>query len=200
MFLEISFVHWLVILSSLISLSGGISYVRGINRGDAKPNLVTWFMWALAPLIGVGAAISAHADLWGVVRIFLAGFIPLMVIFAVFNNPRSYWKLTTFDFLCGACSLIALIIWLVIDKPVIAVLFAAIGDAFAGLPTITKAWKHPETENGLTYVASLVSVCLVLPSIQIWNIENSSFQIYLLIVNIILIYSVYRKRIFRKTI
>lgn len=200
MFLQISFVHWLVILSSLISLSGGISYVRGINKGTAKPNLVTWFMWALAPLIGVGAAISAHADLWGVVRIFLAGFIPVIVIIAVFKNPRSYWKLTTFDFLCGICSLIALIIWLGIDKPVIAVLFAAIGDAFAGLPTIIKAWRHPETENGLTYVASLVSVCLVLPSIQIWNIENSSFQIYLLFVNIILIFSVYRKKIFRETI
>ncbi len=201
MFLEISFVHWLVILSSLVSLSGGISYIRGISKGDTKPNLVTWFMWTLAPLIGVGAAISAHADLWGLVRIFLAGFIPLLVfMFALFANSGSYWKLTVFDFLCGACSLIALIIWLAIDKPVIAVLFAAIGDAFAGLPTMIKAWKHPETENGMTYVAAAISVLLVLPSIKIWNIENSSFQIYLLVVNVVLIYSVYRNKIFRKTI
>ena len=195
MFLQISFVHWLVILSAFVSLIGGTAYIRDTLSGKSKPNRVTWFMWTAAPLIGTVAAISAHADIWVTIRIFLAGFIPLLVFVVSFVNPKSYWKLSTFDFLCGACSVLALIVWGVIDSPRSAILFAAIGDGFAALPTILKAWKYPETETGLNYIMSFVSVLLIIPSIQVWNIENSAFQVYLLIVNTLLIFAVYRKRL-----
>jgi len=195
MFPQISFVHWLVILSAFVSLIGGTAYIRDTLSGKSKPNRVTWFMWTAAPLIGTVAAISAHADIWVTVRIFLAGFVPLLVFSVSFINPKSYWKLSTFDFLCGACSVLALIMWGAIDSPRSAILFAAIGDGFAALPTILKAWKYPKTETGLNYIMSFVSVLLIIPSIQVWNIENSAFQVYLLIVNTLLIFAVYRKRL-----
>ena len=195
MFLQISFVHWLVILSAFVSLIGGTAYIRDTLSGKSKPNRVSWSMWTIAPLIGTAAAISAHADIWVTIRIFLAGFIPLLVFVVSFVNPKSYWKLSTFDFLCGACSVLALIMWGAIDSPRSAILFAAIGDGFAALPTILKAWKYPETETGLNYIMSFVSVLLIIPSIQVWNIENSAFQVYLLIVNTLLIFAVYRKRL-----
>ena len=85
--------------------------------------------------------------------------------------------------------------WIGIDSPRLAILLAAIGDGFASIPTIRKAWKYPETETGITYVASFVSVLLVLPSIPEWNIENAAFQTYLLIANTFLVLAVYRKRL-----
>lgn len=148
-----------------------------------------------SPLIGVAASVSAHADLWATSRPFLAGLIPLLVFSVSFVNPQSYWKLTFFDFLCGLFSVVALVVWLAAHSPVTAVLLAAIADGFAALPTIIKAWKYPETETGITYVASMVSVLLVLPSIPKWNIQNSAFQIYLLVVNTFLITAVYRKKL-----
>lgn len=191
-----SFVHWLVVLSAIISLAGAAAYIRDTLTGKSKPNRVSWSMWALAPLIGTAAAISAHADIWATVRIFLAGFIPLLVFIASFANKKSYWKLTLFDVICGLCSILALVFWGLINSPQLAILLAAIGDGFAALPTIRKAWKNPETETGAIYVASLLSVLIILPSIPRWDIENSAFQIYLLIVNIILIVAVYRKFFF----
>ena len=151
-------------------------------------------MWALAPLIGTAAALSAHADLWATVRTFLAGFLPLLVFLASFINPRSYWKLTPFDMLCGLFSIIAFVLWIGIDAPRLAILFAAVGDGFAAIPTIRKAWRYPETETGITYLAHFVSALLVLPSIPVWNIQNSAFQVYLLIANTLLLIAVYRKR------
>lgn len=195
MLFELPFIHWLVILSVAVSLIGGTAYIRDTLYGKSKPNRVTWFMWAIAPLIGTAAAVSAHADIWVTSRIFLAGFIPLLVFAVSFVNSKGYWKLNKFDFLCGICSVLALIIWGVIDSPRSAILFAAIGDGFAALPTVIKSWKYPETETGLNYITSFVSVLLIIPSIQVWNIENSAFQIYLLIVNTLLIFAVYRKRL-----
>ena len=191
-----SFSHWLVVLSALIILAGVYPYIRDTLKGKTKPNRVSWSMWALASLIGTTAAISAHADIWATVRIFLAGFIPLLVFIFSFVNKNSYWKLTIFDFLCGACSILALIVWGLASSPILAILLAAIGDGFATLPTTGKAWISPETETGITYLASFVSVILVIPSIPKWDIENSAFQIYLLIANTILLFVVYRKKLF----
>ena len=197
-FLGISFVHWLVILSAIISIGGSVSYIRETIKGKTKPNRISWSMWAFAPLVGTAAAISAGADPWATARIFFAGFIPLLVFSASFVNKQSYWKLTFFDFMCGALSLAALLAWLVFRSTDIAILFAAIGDGFAALPTIIKSLKHPETESGFIFVASLASVLLILPSIPVWNIQNSAFQIYLLVVNSFLILAIYRKRFFLK--
>ena len=187
--------HVLVVISACISLYGGLRYVKDTYSGRTKPNRISWFMWALAPLVGTAAAFSAHADPWATTRIFLAGFIPLIVLTASFANKNSYWKLTFFDALCGLCSVIAFFVWIGANSPTHAILLAAIGDGFAALPTILKAWKYPETETGLTYITSLIAVVLVLPSIPVWNIQNSAFQVYLIAVNCLLITAVYRKRV-----
>ncbi|MCL5667380.1 MAG: hypothetical protein M1383_06445 [Patescibacteria group bacterium] len=187
--------HWLVIISALISLAGSFAYIRNTLKGKTKPNRVSWSLWALAPLIGTGAALSAHADIWATSRTFLAGLIPLMVLLASFLNPQSYWKITKFDMLCGVFSLLAIVVWVFINSSQLAILLAATGDGFAALPTLRKAWKYPETETGLTYAAGLIAVLLVLPSIPRWNIQNSAFQIYLLAINSLLIFAVYRKRL-----
>lgn len=100
-----------------------------------------------------------------------------------------------FDLLCGVCSLLALLIWSVADSPQLAIVLAVIGDGFALMPTLRKAWKYPETETGLTYLAGLISVVLIIPSIPRWNIENSAFQIYLLVANTILLFAIYRKHL-----
>ncbi|MDD4332837.1 MAG: hypothetical protein PHT51_01885 [Patescibacteria group bacterium] len=191
-----NFAHWLVILSVFVSASGSYAYIRDTLSGKTKPNRVSWLMWSLAPLIGTLAALSIKADFWATSRIFLAGFFPLLVFIFSFVNPKSYWKLTIFDVICGICSVVALIAWWLINSPQIAILMSAIGDGFAALPTIRKAWKFPESETGITYAAALISVILVLPSIPVWDIKNSAFQIYLLLANSILLFAVYRKKIF----
>ncbi len=195
MLFGINFVHWLVILSAFVSIGGSAAYIRDTVKGKSKPNRVSWSMWALMPLIGTAAALSAHADVWATVRIFLAGFLPLLVLLFSFVNPQSYWKLTVFDVVCGICSASALIVWGSIGSPRLAILLAAIGDGFASLPTIRKAWWYPETETGITYIASFVAVLLIIPSTPQWNIQNAAFQVYLLIIDTLLLFIVYRKRL-----
>ena len=141
------------------------------------------------------AALYAGADIWTTVRVFLAGFVPLLVFLSSFFNPKSYWKITKFDLGFGVLALMGTSSWARFYAPQRAILFLALGDGFAAIPTLTKAWKFPETETGITYIASLVSVIIILPSITVWNIENSAFQIYLLIANALLVFFIYRKRL-----
>ena len=191
-FLDISFAHWLVIISSILILSGVIAYIRDILKGKSKPNLVTWGLWALGPMIATGAALSVDADPWATLRIFISGFGPLLIFLAGIFFSESYWKLSLFDYTCGALSLVALGVWFLADSPLLAILFAAIGDLFATLPTIIKAWQHPETETLYTYFTGFFTAIVIIPSIPVWNIANSAFQIYLIIANTFLFFIVLR--------
>ena len=194
-YLGISLAHWLVLLSAMLGLSGAFAYVHDIRKGKSKPNLVTWGLWAISPLIATGAALSAHADLWATVRIFMSGAGPVIIFFTGLLTPYSYWKLSSFDYACGFLSLVALGAWLVAGSPILAILLAAIADLLATLPTIIKAWKYPETETLYTYFIGLFTASIIIPAIPIWNIENSAFQVYLLIANVTLFIAVFRSHL-----
>lgn len=86
-------------------------------------------------------------------------------------------------------------VWGLADSPRMAILFAAIADGLATIPTLRKAWSHPETETGITYVASFIGALIIIPAIPVWDIPNSAFQIYLLTANFVLLFAVYRKRL-----
>lgn len=189
--------HILVIISIVISLFGAWRYILDTIKGKTKPNRISWFLWALAPLIGVGASLQGGADPWSVVRIFMAGFTPLLIFAASFINKNSYWETTKFDMACGIISLLAIALWVVFGSFELAVLFAVFADLAASLVTIMKAWKFPETETVTVFITSLIVGLITLPSIPRFTIIDSSFQIYLIIVNLILIFAISRKKIFK---
>ena len=184
----------LILISIALSLYGSYNYIYDTIKGTTRPNRVSQGLWAIAPLIGVGAAISSGADWMTTVRTFMAGFVPLTILIVSFVNKSGYWKTTKFDYFCGAFSVVALIVWLVVDLPVYAVLLAAIADLFAAIPTIKKSWTNPESETGIAYIMSLISVIIIFPTIKDFDIQNTAFQIYLLIVNVIIIFAIYGKR------
>ena len=197
----LTFPQFLVIVSALLLLWGGYRYFRDTLRGDAKPNKVSWFLWALAPLVSLGAAFSVDADIWASVRVLVGGVVPGVIFLGSFFNRKSYWILTRFDWICGGLSLTALLFWQLASSPLIAVLLAAAANTFALIPTFIKAWNFPETETRLIYINSFLSAVLIIPAIPVWNIANSAFQISLMLGTGAMLVAVYRKSLgIKKTI
>jgi hypothetical protein len=197
----ITFPHSLVIISTLLMLWGGYSYFRDTVAGRTKPNRVSWFLWALAPLVSLGAAFSADADIWASVRVLVGGVVPAVIFLGSFVNRKSYWQLTRFDWFCGGLSLTALLFWQLTSSPLIAVLLATAANTFASIPTFIKAWNFPETETRLIFINSFLSAVLIIPAIPVWNIANSAFQIGLMLTTGAVLVAVYRKALgIKKTI
>jgi hypothetical protein len=188
-----TFPQSLVIVSALLLLWGGYAYFRDTLAGRTKPNRVTWFLWALAPLVSVGAAFSADADNWASVRVLVGGVVPAVIFLGSFVNRSSYWRLTRFDWLCGGLSLTALLFWQFVNTPLIAVLLATGANAFASIPTFIKAWNFPETESRLMFITCFLSAILIIPAIPVWTIANSAFQIGLMVTTGALLLAIYRK-------
>ena len=188
-----TFPHSLVIISTLLLLWGGYAYFCDTLAGRTKPNRVSWFLWALAPLVSFSAAFSVDADIWASVRVLVGGVVPAVIFLGSFVNRKSYWKLTWFDWFCGGLSLTALLFWQLASSPLIAVLLATAANTFASIPTFIKAWNFPETETRLTFITSFLSVVLIIPAIPVWNVANSAFQIGLMLTTGALLVAIYRK-------
>lgn len=190
-------IQYLVIVGAIVQLYGVAFYIKETLRGYTKPNKVTWLLWSVAPLIATFAALSDGVR-WSVLPVFMSGFGPLLILLASFVNKKSYWKLGKFDYLCGLCSILALVLWGITKEPVIAIIFAIASDAFAAVPTLIKSWKYPETETVDAYTTGLFNSLTSFAAIKIWSFAEIAFPTYLVIVNSSLIISIFRKRIFNK--
>ena len=185
--------QYIVIFGAIVLLLGAVSYVKETVEGNTKPNRVTWLMWSVAPMIASAAAFSSGVR-WAALPVFMSGFGPLLVFIASFVNPKSYWKLGRFDYLCGACSILALLLWAITKEPIVAILFAIASDGFAAIPTLVKSWRYPETETVDAYVAGLFSAVTSFFAIRYWSVAEFAFPAYLVILDLCLIFAIFRRR------
>lgn len=174
-----------VFLGFVIGFAGGLSYLIGVIKGKVKPNRVSWFLWALAPMIAFVAQIKQGVGLESILT-FSVGFNPLLIFLASFINKKSVWKLTKFDFVCGTLSLLGIFLWLVSKNPNLAILFALLADGLAALPTVVKSWKEPETENYWVFLCGMINSGIALLTIKNWNFASSSFSIYIFLICLLL--------------
>ncbi len=151
-------------------------------------------MWSVAPLIATAAAISNGVG-WAVLPVFMSGFAPLLVFIASFVNPNSYWKLERFDYFCGFCSVLALILWGITRQPDIAIIFSIASDGFAAVPTLIKSWRYPETESTTPFTTGIFNSLTSFPAIQIWAFSAYAFPVYLVVINAALSLVILRSKI-----
>jgi hypothetical protein len=189
----------IIYIGVLLNLIASFWYIRNIFFGKTKPNLISWFMWMLAPFIGVFFQLKAGAGL-SVLPVFMAGFCPFLVIVFSLWNKNAYWKIVKLDIICGVISFLALILYIFTHNLGVSILFAIVSDGLAAIPTIIKSWKFPETETGIVYSWSIISNILALLIIKDWIFPIYSFSIYLILMNLTISFCIYHKKIFKKVI
>ena len=174
-----------IIIGTLISATGAFAYLWNTIKGHVKPNRVSYLLWSIAPMIAFAAQIKQGVGLESLMT-FSTGFLPLLIFIASFTNKNAKWKLTWFDLVCGFFSVIGLILWLITKVGNVAIFFSIVADGLAALPTLVKAYKYPETEIALPWLATCIGVTLTLLTLGEWTFANSGFIIYIFIVNLMI--------------
>ena len=186
---------YLVFVAAFATLVATYVYIRSMFKGGAKPNRVSWLMWSIAPFIAAAAAISNGVG-WAALPVFMSGLSPLLIFTASFVTKKAYWKLASFDYVCGALSGLALILWYLTKDPNVAIAFAIASDGLAAIPTLTKAWNHPETESAWPFIVGVFNALTSFGAATMWAFSEYAFPAYLIAINIMLSLSVYHKKIF----
>ncbi len=185
------FSGYLVFPAALASLASGGVYIYAMLKGSAKPNRITWLMWTVAPLIASAAEISSNVGL-AAIPVFINGFTPLLIFLSSFAVKNGYWKVRKSDYAFGLLSAAALLLWYITKTPDIAILFSIAADGLAGMPTIIKAWRNPETESVWIYASGTFSAVAAYTAINAWTFSAYAFPTYLLILNLIITFTVKR--------
>ena len=177
--------EYFALVGAAIASLGGLYYLYETIMGKTKPNRITWLLWGLFPMI---VFISQKAQ--GVEGLswvsFVAGFTPFLVFLASFLNKKAYWKTEPKDYYLMAAALLGIVLWFITDNANLAILFSLAADLFAGVPTIIKAHKHPETESWIAYAISAVGFGLGIFAIPSFTFENFAFISYLFMINALL--------------
>ena len=174
-----------IILGALLSFSGSLNYLINTIKGKTKPNRVSWFLWALAPMIAFAAEIDKGVGLTSLMT-FMAGFNPLLIVITSFLNKKSYWKLEKMDYVYGSISLFAILIWQLTGEGNLAILFAILADGLASIPTVIKSYHQPETESSLIFLFSMINAGITLLTIKDWSFAHWGFPAYIFLICVIL--------------
>ncbi|WP_258044245.1 hypothetical protein [Streptomyces sp. SM11] len=184
--------HW-VFVSAVLGLVGSARYAFATVRGTARPNMVTWSLWAAVPLIGFFAQLDAGVGL-PAVQTLAAGAGPFVVVACGLLSRHNLVRLGTFDKVCAVVAATALVVWLVLDQAPLAVVCAVVADAAAALPTLVKAWRDPYSENLPFYVLVGVGAAVTLMTITSWAPESWVFAAYVFSMCAVLGGTVYTRR------
>jgi hypothetical protein len=171
-----------IIIGTLIGAAGSLAYLVDTVKGKIRPNRVSFLLWSIAPFIAFAAQIKQGVGLESLMT-FSTGFLPLTTFIASFVNKKAEWKITRFDLVCGALSILGLILWLITKVGNIAITFSILADGLAAIPTIVKAYKYPDTELAWPWIATVFGVVLTLLTLSEWTFANSGFIIYILLID-----------------
>jgi hypothetical protein len=180
--------------AAALNVLASIFYVRSVLDGSARPNRVTWLLWAIAPLIAAAAQFASGVGISTLV-ILASGLLPLCVFAASFLNPSAYWKLTGFDYLCAGFAALALLLWALTRDAVIAIILSIVSDFLAALPTLRKCYTDPATEERRTYLIFFTSTLLGIFSITDGSFVGYAFNLYLLFITFVMTVTLYRDRL-----
>ena len=173
-----------VFIGAAISLAGTVLYARDTFRGITQPNRVTWLMWFIAPMLAFADEVNQGVGLQSLMA-FVLGFGPLLVLAASFMNPHAVWKIGPFDVACGIASAGGLLVWVVAQNDTVALASFMAADFLAGLPTLIKAWREPESESVSAYLGGLINASLTLSTVTVWSTAEIAFPIQIIIFNLV---------------
>ena len=183
---------YFVFIGVAIGSAGAMGYLAATLKGEVKPNRVSFLLWSVAPLIAFAAQLRQGVGIESLMT-FATGFLPFLVFVATFFNRRSVWNLTFFDVSCGVLSVVGLILWKLTRVGNVAIALSIVADGFAAVPTVVKAFRHPNTEVAWPWLATSVGVLLTILTIDHLTFANAAFIVYILVLNV-LIYMLVRFR------
>jgi len=177
--------EYFAVIGSVLASMGGIYYAYLTFKGRVKPNKVTWFFWGAFPMIAFAAQLSQGVGLiaWAT---FVAGAPPVLVLIGSFFSKEAYWQTRKIDYGFAAAGFLSIIAWQVTHIPDIALTCALLADFLVALPTLIKAYRFPETENGKAYGVSAFGFLLAVLAVPEWTYRNAAFVIYLFLLNLCL--------------
>lgn len=176
---------WIIIIAVVLRLVSGATYALAVVKGRAKPNPVTWFFWALTPMIVFVAQMVEQVG-WDSATTLALGLSPLIIFIISLKNNWNRSHFTPSTLACAVLAAIGIVLWRITDDPNLAIAFSILADIFGSIPTVLKAYKQPKSEVATPYLLSMASMVITLLAITEWSMASAAFPIYIFLINFVI--------------
>lgn len=88
------------------------------------------------------------------------------------------------DKICYILWAVAVVCWLGLHRPLLALNFGVFADLIAMVPTFMKSWKNPEEESANVFAASALSGFIAIFAAQEYTYRAILLPVYLFLVNL----------------
>ncbi len=163
-------------------------YLRSILRGETRPHLFTWILWALLTWIAFIIQVYAGAGPGSWATGVAAMLTTIILLYAISYGDRDYKRSDWIAFCVGLC---AIPLWLITKDPTASAILVTAIDAFAFYPTIRKSWAKPREESISGHSISMLKHGFSVAAIQSHSIATALYPVVLLLMNVILVSVIY---------
>lgn len=169
------------ILAGILMVVGFVPYVKTILRRETRPAKASWLIWASTDIIIVAGMYAENA----VNGHILGAVIGSSIITALsFKYGTPGW--TKIDKSCLIGSLLGIILWQILDNPIVGIISSLCVVSLGSIPTLVSMWKYPDHEDTTTWTIFLFSSICAVIAIPHWTIANAAQPIVFLAINIIM--------------
>jgi len=168
-------------LSVAIGVIAFIPYIKDALVSKTQPHQFTWLIFAIVQ--GTSAAIIwQNGGMKGSLILIVGAFLTIIVfLISLFNGK---WDIAKIDIAVLAIALSAIIIWLFLDNPLLAVFVLTSIDLIGHIPTFRKSYSKPYTENISLWGAFAVADLLAILALESYTVLTLTYLTAITAMNI----------------
>src|SRR3989338_8930956 len=168
------------VLSTVITIVAYYPYIRDIFLKKTKPHSYTWLIWAITQGVAT-AGIWDGGGKWGVVSVFASTLLVIVVlVLSLRFGTRNIRMIDTFVL---ALALLAIVVWLKLGNPLLAVLMASAIDGLGYIPTYRKSFVDPWSETVLFWICMVAAGVLGIFANAEYNFLTVTYLATLVVAN-----------------
>ncbi len=171
------------IISASLFAPVTVYYVYTIIKGSTRPHPISWGVWSLIGVLGVGATLEGGAGTGAYASI--AALVVTTIVFIISLNKK-YGKKggEWYDYPLGFLAIGGILAWHFGNlSGVQAVTLAVAADATVIWFTLRESWRHPETESFLAWFAGAIAFFIGTLALESYSYEAAAYPIYLFLGN-----------------
>jgi hypothetical protein len=179
------------LIAALLAAGSAYLYIVDIFRGNTKPHIYTWLIWAVLTVIGFLGQIhgGGGAGAWA------TGVTSVYTILVFFLSLRyGTPDITNFDKFCLALALLSIIPWVFTQNILLSVVLATLTDILGFLPTMRKTWNAPKSESLSSMYFDALKHGLSIASLQNYSIITWFYPAGVLFAKILIIAEIIFRR------
>jgi hypothetical protein len=184
-------------IAAILALVSSTIYIRDILRGNSKPHIYTWLIWAIVTIIAfLGQVVSGGGPgAWATgVSVIVTITVLALAIFRGYGTK----DITNFDKVCLVLALISILPWLLVDSVLWSVILASFIDVVGFFPTMRKTWNAPKSESLGSMWVDALKHSLSIVSLSNYSLVNWLYPAAVLVTKFIIISEIIYLRNFKK--